>query len=202
MDIWKDVNLPTQKKKATTHGLTEEEAEKSFSQLSRRPYYLASLAEEYGCRTFAEVGTAKGLQSFSFAEYIRENNIDGHVWTCDIIDVTDKEYKSRYKDYITFCLGNSEKLSSTIRASESKIDMFYIDGSHDRGEVIRDVYHLKSCQSENPIWIFDDFDLRFGCYKDILSILNIGNNFKVYSVGNTASGNPSHQVAFIGKFAN
>ena len=77
--------------------------------------------------------------------------------------------------------------------------MFYIDGAHGTGDVIKDVYFLKKLQSENPVWIFDDYDQRFGCYNDILAIMKIAKKFKVYSVGNTASGNPNHQVVIYGK---
>ncbi len=199
MNIWKDVNLKTQIHKATTHGLTKEQAEKCFSQLSLRPYYLASIAKDNGCKTFVEIGTAKGLQSFSFAEYIRDSNIDGHVWTCDINDVRNKEYESRYEEYVTFCLGDRSKLATVLKEQNAKIDMFYIDGAHGRGDVIRDVYHMKKFQSENPIWVFDDFDKRFGCYNDILSIMKISKNFRVYYVGQTASGNSNHQVIIYGK---
>ncbi len=198
--IWEEVNLPAQIRKASGHGLSTEAAQKCFTQLSRRPYYLSLLAKQYGCRTFAEVGTANGLQTFSFAEYLKENNIDGHVWTCDIIDVVNKEYQEKYKDYITFCLGDSSVLNQSVRHSGNSIDMFYIDGAHDYGDVIRDVYHLREVQSENPIWIFDDFDTRFGCYRDIQMLIENKDDVKIYRVGNAASGNPNHQVIVIGKY--
>ena len=79
------------------------------------------------------------------------------------------------------------------------IGLFYIDASHDKGAVIQDVLNLKDFQSDNPIWIFDDFDTRFGCFYDIERICQIKQNYKVYSVGKTASGNPTHQVIVFGK---
>jgi len=200
LNIWTEVNLPTQVRKAKTHNLSDLEANECFQQLRRRPFYLASLAKEFGCKTFAEVGTAKGLQSFSFAEYMTENNINGHVWTCDILDQINKEYKSKYKNYITFCLGDSKVLAQNISKANAQIDMFYIDGAHGQGDVIRDVFNLKNVQSENPIWVFDDYDKRFGCYRDINRLIENKKNFKVYRVGNTASGNPSHQVVVRGRY--
>jgi len=193
--IWNDVSLATQKRKAKNYDLSEEQTNKALQQLCKRPYYLTTIAEIFNVNSIAEVGTAEGLQFFSFARYVKNKN--GHVWSCDIKDVRNKEYCEIYKNNTTFCLGDSKNLSSKI---DTKIDLFYIDGAHGYGDVVRDVVNLKEKQSENPIWIFDDFDIRFGCYKDIERLCNMGKPHKVYRVGNTASGYPNHQVIIQGKF--
>ena len=54
---------------------------------------------------------------------------------------------------------------------------------------------------KKPVWVFDDFDHRFGCYKDILSICSNSSNFKVYKVGKTASGKPAHQALVVGRMS-
>jgi hypothetical protein len=78
----------------------------------------------------------------------------------------------------------------------SKKDLFYIDGNHDRGIVVQDVVNLQGNQDPDapPVWIFDDFDKRFGCYLDIWELSLFSKKFKVYEIGQTASGKPSHQV--------
>jgi len=60
-----------------------------------------------------------------------------------------------------------------------KCDLFFIDGNHDRGAVAEDINNLKKFQSENPIWVFDDYDQRFGIYEEIK---NIESKAKVSSV--------------------
>ena len=197
--LWTEVSKPVQLRKAKNHKLSAEETENALAQLVKRPTYLCEIAKLFGAKNIVEVGTAQGLQSFSFGEYIRENNLDGEVWTCDIMDVRNKEYATKYQKTVNFCLGNSETLAKQLEAQNKKIDLFYIDGAHGTGDVIKDVYFLKKLQSENPVWIFDDYDQRFGCYNDILAIMKIAKKFKVYSVGNTASGNPNHQVVIYGK---
>ena len=67
------------------------------------------------------------------------------------------------------------------------------------GAVLQDVENLKHLQSESPIWVFDDFDKRFGCYRDIKEICKKSGRFKIYRVGNAASGNPNHQVIVLGR---
>ena len=196
--IWKDISLEVQERKARNYNLSEEQKEKCFSELQRRPYYLCLLAETFGAKNIAEVGTAEGLQSFSFANLLKDLN--GHVWTCDIKDVRNKEYSERHRSETTFVLGNSESLASEIEKSGEKIDLFYIDGAHDYGDVIRDVFMLKSVQSENPIWVFDDYDERFGCYEDINMLIGERKQVKIYRVGNAASGNPNHQVIVRGRY--
>jgi len=194
LKIWEDVSKEVQLDKARRHGLSNKKRIECFSKLCKRPYYLTSVAKKFGVKNIVEVGTAEGLQFFSFAEYSSKNG--GHVWSCDIKDVRNKEYTLKYKDVTTFCLGDSKSLSQQL---SEKIDLFYIDGAHDYGSVVRDVVNLREHQSENPIWIFDDFDKRFGCYKDIQRLCMKTKKFKIYRVGNAASGNPNHQVIIFGK---
>jgi len=198
VNIWKDISQEVQERKALNHRLTEEVKKQCFLELQRRPYYLSSIAQRFGVKNIAEVGTAEGLQFYSFAHMLREN--DGHIWSCDIKDVRNKEYATKFKDETTFCLGNSKALAEEIKQSGKTIDLFYIDGAHDYGDVIKDVFYLREVQSENPIWIFDDFDTRFGCYVDIEKLMANKTDFKIYRVGNAASGNPNHQVIVRGKY--
>tara|TARA_R100000008_G_C3535479_1_gene141738 strand:- start:125 stop:817 length:693 start_codon:yes stop_codon:yes gene_type:complete len=194
LEIWKDISFQVQLKKAKTHGLTREQTRECLSKLWRRPYYLTLVAEAFGAKNIAEVGTAEGLQFYSFAEYVSENG--GHVWSCDIFDKRNKQYAKKYHEQTTFCLGTSKDLSEQI---SEKIDLFYIDASHEKGAVLQDVQNLKNLQSESPVWIFDDFDVRFGCFEDIKSLCKQSGKFKVYRVGDAASGNPNHQVMISGK---
>jgi len=168
-----------------------------LKQLSKRPYYLSSIAEKFNAKNIVEVGTAEGLQFFSFAEHVSNNN--GHVWSCDIVDKRNKAYMDKYKDVTTFCLGDSGVLASKLT---EKIDLFYIDASHETGEVLKDVINLVKWQSENPVWIFDDFDKRFGCFSDIQKLCKTSGRFKIYRVGNAASGNPNHQAIIFGRIIN
>ena len=66
--------------------------------------------------------------------------------------------------------------------------------------MLNDINNLKHLQSDEPIWIFDDFDERFGCINDIFSLCQASRMFKIYKVGKTASGNPSHQAVILGCF--
>ena len=143
------------------------------------------------------MGTAEGLQFFSFAEYASNNG--GHVWSCDIVDKRNKEYTNKYEDVTTFCLGDSAAIASQVT---EKIDLFYIDASHETGAVLRDVMNLVNLQSENPVWVFDDFDERFGCFSDIQKLCKVSGKFKIYRVGNAASGNPNHQAIIFGRIIN
>ena len=194
LHIWKDISFRVQLNKAKTHGLTRKQTKKCLSQLWRRPYYLTLVAKAFGAKNIVEVGTAEGLQFYSFAEHVSKNG--GHVWSCDIVDKRNKIYAQRYEEQATFCLGASKELASQIN---EKIDLFYIDASHEKGAVLQDVQNIKHLQSESPIWIFDDFDERFGCFEDIKSLCKQVGRFKVYRVGDAASGNPNHQVILSGK---
>jgi predicted O-methyltransferase YrrM len=195
--IWKEVSMAVQHKKALQHGLSESDMLACFSQLIKRPYFLTLLADKHGCENIAEIGTAEGLQFYTFAHYVA--NKKGHVWSCDLRDVRNKTYADKYNNETTFYLKNSGELAKLIKAENKKIDFFYIDASHEKGAVLADVENMKKVQSDNPVWVFDDFDERFGCFDDIKSLCMQNKNFQVYRVGNAASGNPNHQVVIVGK---
>ena len=192
--LWKDVSLEVQLRKAKSHNLTRAQTEQCLSQLCKRPYYLTLLAKQFNAKNIVEVGTAQGLQFYSFAKSLLQT--DGKVWSCDVQDVRNKQYSKLYEGNTTFCLGTSQNLATII---DRKIDMYYIDGAHDYGDVIRDVVNLKDTQSDNCIWVFDDFDNRFGCSKDIKRLCEAKKTYKVYRVGDAASGNPNHQAIIFGK---
>ena len=194
--MWKNISYDVQVEKARRHGLTEKEKINCLDELVKRPYHLTNIAKNFGVKNIAEVGTAEGLQFYSFAKYA--STVGGHVWSCDIRDVRNTKYVKEYEDITTFCPGTSADLASSI-PEEVKIDMFFIDADHQKGAVMRDVASLRRHQHDNTVWIFDDFDLRFGCYHDIMSLCKMNKRFKIYRVGDAASGNPNHQVIIFGK---
>ena len=199
-ELWENINLPIQKNKAAHYNLPEDEKAIILDKLSKRGYFLTTIAEFFGAKNILEVGTAEGWQFFSFAEYC--NNNDGKIWSCDIDDRCNKTYEEEYKDVATFVLGDSKNLADFLNSQDIKIDLFYIDGSHEKNAVLRDITNLKSVQNEKftPIWIFDDYDDRFGCYYDIATVLKASPSYFVYSPGKTASGNPTHQAVLRGFF--
>lgn len=198
--LWYDLSYHVQKDKAQRHGLSEHEMVECMVGLQKRPYYLVHLAKQFGAKNIVEVGTAQGLQFYSFAKYIKDAQNDGHVWSCDIKDCRESdEYKDSYKDVSTFCLGTSETLGAELSSRGSQVDLFYIDADHRAGAVLADVENLRHLQSDQVLWVFDDFDLRFGCYQDIIELCKRNQRFKIYRVGDAASGNPNHQVVIYGK---
>ncbi len=196
--IWTDINLQTQIDKAKSYGLSEHKTNKYLSTLKNRGYYLASLARVHNAKTIIEAGTAEGWQYYSFANYLR--SVDGEILSLDLRDVRNEEYRKEFENETTFINGTSLEMNKYCKENDIKnVGLFYIDASHDKGAVIQDVLNLRDFQSENPIWVFDDFDTRFGCFYDIDRICQMKQNYKVYSVGKTASGNPTHQVILFGR---
>ena len=163
---------------------------------------MTRIAESFEANRIAEVGTAEGWQFYNFCKYVSDKNKDtGAVFTCDPRDVRDSKYKDLYKkdDRFLYTQGTSSEMSSVAH----DIEMFYIDGLHDQGTVLTDIFNLESSQnrSRKSVWVFDDFDERFGCAQDIFSLCQASRAFKVYKVGLTASGMPSHQAISLCRFA-
>ena len=161
---------------------------------------MTCIAKKFNAKNIVEVGTAEGWQFYSFAEYCSQS--DGHVWSCDIHDKHSKPHAKKYENTATFVHGDSAKLADYIESLGVEIDLFYIDGSHEEGAVLEDVKNLKKLQTKDktPIWIFDDYDDRFGCYNDIHKIAKSATQYMVYSPGLTASNNPTHQMLLFGRF--
>jgi len=199
--LWDDINLKIQENKLDSSNIiSNKNREEILSKLKKRGYYLTRIAEVFNCKNIAEVGTAEGWQYFNFCKYVDDNfKEEGFVSTCDPRDVRNKEYIELYNDKrFSYFKGTSRDMSKHI----SDCDLFYVDGLHDEGTVVADVINLENCQSKDrkPIWIFDDFDERFGCINDIFSLCQASRMFKIYSVGKTASGKPSHQAIISGYF--
>ena len=200
--LWNDINLPVQNRKLDQSNIISNKKRREIlKNLSKRGYYLTRVAESFSASRIAEVGTAEGWQFYNFCKYVSElEEENGAVFTCDPRDVRDRKYSDIFESDSRFLYtqGTSKEMSDKA----CNIDMFYIDGLHDQGTVITDVVNLENCQSSSKkcVWVFDDFDERFGCAQDILMLCQTSRYFKVYSVGETASGKPSHQAIVIGNF--
>ena len=202
--LWDDINHETQNKKLDSANIKNFETRNEIlEKLSKRSYYLTRVAEVFNKKNIAEVGTAQGWQYYSFCKFINEEKNDGTVSSCDPWDKRNLRYKELYDDKnpkkFVYFKGTSEDMSKSV----GKKDFFYIDGLHDKGTVLRDVFNLENNQDDTtgkPVWVFDDFDKRFGCSLDIWDLCLASKKFKIYKVGKTASGKPSHQVIIEGLF--
>ena len=197
--LWNDINLPMQSKKLDNANIFNQERRLSILEgLKKRAYYLTRVAEMHDVKNILEVGTAEGWQFFSFGEYAKEAS--GKVYSCDPRDVRSNSHILEYEKECTYYQATSKELGEN--SSIQDIEMFYIDGLHDENTVITDVVNLISTQAKNktPLWVFDDFDVRFGCFKDISTLINSSNGFKIWDIGLTASGQPSHQVLIRVRF--
>jgi ubiquinone/menaquinone biosynthesis C-methylase UbiE len=200
--LWNDINLEIQNKKLDSAGIISNKMRKEIlDNLKKRGFFLTRIAESFDCKDIAEVGTAEGWQYFTFCKYIKDNfENTGSVDTCDPRDVRNKDYVKAYSDNrFSYTMGTSKEMSMNI----GEKDFFYIDGLHDKGSVIYDVINLEKnqCSDKKSVWIFDDFDERFGCVQDIFTLCQLSQCFKIYKVGKTASGKPSHQAIAIAKFS-
>ena len=197
--LWVDINLPIQTKKLNDSNILDENKRNDIlNSLKNRAYYLTRIADTYSAKNILEVGTAEGWQFFSFGAYA--NEAGGKVFSCDPRDVRNKTYTSLYEDVCFYHQTTSRALGQSKDVEE--IDMFYIDGLHDQNCVLEDVVNLINKQSskDSPIWVFDDFDTRFGSYKDITQIISASKGFKIWNVGLTSSGHPNHQVLVKNSF--
>jgi len=201
-ELWNDINLPIQNKKLDTANIVSNKMRREIlSNLMKRGFYLTRIAESFDRNRIVEVGTAEGWQFYNFCKYVSDGDSEkGFVMSCDPRDVRSRKYVEIYECDDRF--NYFQETSSELASRASNVDLFYIDGLHDEGTVLRDVINLEStqCQSTKPVWILDDFDERFGCAKDIFTLCQLSRMFKVYEVGKTASGHPSHQALIAGHF--
>ena len=186
--VFEKVGLQTQLKKAAGYGIDLFKRPDILNPLRARPLLLAELASFYDARTIAEVGTAQGLQSITFAESLKEVK-DSMVYTCDPVDVRDSSF-SGYSN-LKYTKGTAINLRDSIQENNDEIDLFWIDGAHDHYSVVSDFITLHQCAKKDAVWVFDDFDKRFGCYFDIGTIIASAKDSVVLNLGKTASDNPN-----------
>ncbi len=140
-----------------------------------RGVYLRQLAEYSKAKYLAEVGTARGFQSFMWAQYLLENFQDGLIYTCDIDGMDKPIYKTPLTDnqiltrrqlwhdspqspLIRFVHGDSGNLAQQI---DNKLDIVFIDGEHSEKAVMKDFNVFMPHLHSGSIVVFDDCDARF-----------------------------------------
>lgn len=195
--LWRDLYMPSQVKKALENSITAENKALAFNGLSKRGKFLCQLYDFFECKNIAEVGTAEGFQFFTFCDHIKRKSLDHKVYTCDIRDVRNTSYMDRYDEIENFISGTSKEMSEKIISDNEKIDMFWIDGAHHSSAVLYDVIRLAKTQSKNCLWVFDDFDERFGIYQELQFLSNF-NQSHTLTLGPTASGNPNNMLIIQG----
>jgi len=192
-EVWNSVSDGVQRKKLTQNGISDPtERDRIIDQLKIRPALLVHVADclmrDLGrISSFAEVGTAQGLQSILFAKAFP----DASVFTCDVKDDRDESFKTQKN--LWFVNGDSKQMSKVL-SGKDKIDFCWIDGAHDHYSVVNDFAALVLRTHSETVWAFDDYDKRFGCFYDINTLVQHFREHIVVELGLTASGNPNRIV--------
>lgn len=141
-----------------------------------RSLYLRELASRSGALRFAEVGTARGLQSFTWANMLHREGLQGSVDTCDIIGMDDLKFRTPIhgarvlarqelwqdepaRGSVRFHHGDSGFMAGSLE--DASLDMVYIDGVHDYEHTMNDFCNLYPKMKKSCTVIFDDCDERF-----------------------------------------
>lgn len=196
--VWDEVSLKVQDQKLTNSGIFDpHKRQQILTELKQRPSFLvhvANKAKTSGQKmdTFVEVGTAQGLQSIIFAKSFPNSS----VYTCDIKDERDKNFEENKN--IKFVLGDSLTLGKELRKDEKSVDLCWVDGSHDHYSVVDDFLSLLPRTHKSTIWAFDDYDSRFGCFRDLNVLIKHFEEHVVLDLGLTASGNPNRIIVARG----
>ena len=96
-------------------------------------------------KTIVEIGTNLGVGSISMALALKDNNIDGHIYTFEMHQSLSSKAKCQANqlkvlDYIDFHVGESDSVKSL---NLKEIDLAFIDGNHTYEGVKKDFENLK-----------------------------------------------------------
>ncbi len=184
------------RKKVTDFNIDEDVKKLAFNGLSKRGKFLCDFANFFDIKNIAEVGTAEGFQFYTFSENFKEVK-ESSVYTCDVRDVRHQDYIDKY-DNSFFVFGNSKEMSRKIISDNKEIELFWIDGAHHSSAVLFDVITLSKTASKNCIWIFDDFNERFGAFNELNFLKAMADESYTISLGPTASGRPNNMLIATG----
>lgn len=127
--------------------------------------------------TIVEIGTAKGFSSICMAKALNDHNVNGKIFTFDILDHTSKriwnsyadtsngisrldllnKWQSLINDYIIFISGFSH--INLKKIFFNRINFAFIDGSHYGHDVEFEFNEITKYQFKNDVIIFDDYNV-------------------------------------------
>lgn len=113
--------------------------------------FLYGLCRALVPKVVVETGTHRGKTSMYLAQAIRENGV-GHLWTVDPFDwgQVGNFIKIGFEKEVTFEQIRGDKLDV------KDIDLLFIDGYHEKQNVIDEVNHFLPRLSEEAVVIFHD----------------------------------------------
>lgn len=126
--------------------------------------------------TIVEVGTAKGFSAICMAKALNDQNVNGKIFTFDILDHTSKRIWNSYADtsygisrfellskwqdiineYIIFISGFSH--INLKKIFFNRVNFAFIDGSHYGHDVEFEFKEITKYQLKNDIIFFDDYN--------------------------------------------
>lgn len=158
---------------------------KNFHKLNfERGILLYALISKYKPKNILEFGTASGFSTLCMAWALHENNIDGKIFTIDLISLTDKQLRPvdfgenkqqlqnisvkeiwqkvarpEWIDKIEFLHGYTGEIFNSY--DFPKIDFGYVDGAHFYDGVKHDFLSFLTVSSSNFGILFDDYAHRY-----------------------------------------
>tara|TARA_A100001015_G_C14947242_1_gene695154 strand:- start:541 stop:1353 length:813 start_codon:yes stop_codon:yes gene_type:complete len=143
-----------------------------------------------------EIGTARGFSSICMSRSIIDSNINGSIYTIDIIPnnlrfywncIDDHEAQKSRKELLSkwekelqniiFVTGPSRFVLKKLNLS--RVNFAFIDGMHDSLNIKREFDFIKSKQKKNDIIIFDDVSESF---PEVAKFINYLKSQNIYQI--------------------
>ena len=114
--------------------------------------FIYGLVRSLSPEVCVEVGTHRGQTALFISQALRDNG-HGHLITCDPIDWGQRDYIQGFHELakLITCLS-----CSGDRLEADKIDFLFIDGFHQKGNVLSEINHLFPKLSDHAVVLFHD----------------------------------------------
>jgi predicted O-methyltransferase YrrM len=147
---------------------------------------LSNLAAEFGSPAIMELGTSLGISTMYLASATVKTTVHTVEGCPGCSSIAQTNFTSAGFSNIELATGSFETVLPSLKQSEDKWGMIYIDGNHRKDAVLNYFYDLKNICHEDTVMIIDDIYDSKGmaeAWTEIKNDVNVSATIDIFRMG-------------------